>query len=357
MTGFPEEALEVAAEAFIEAETANADGLKALCLAYMGLYNVALGRVEEGAEQQDLAAAIALSGKADAVTGALIYCNILWTCRNTADWGRAQQWSAGFETWCSASFAVSTGTCDLHRAEVTGAQESLADALKGINDAIAKLTEEEGWALGDGYRIRGDLQAMIGNLDAARADFEKAYAVGWDGEPGNAVLLAEAGEIDAALAALDRTLSGTTWFHLQRRLWIKAHKAWIAARNERPEIARKTLDDIGTEISDVTGTLPSVHAMVAEAQAQLKNEDEPDRMRLLLLARQLWTAAGFGFHEARLRVEIAVRLQEAGDFHGARCQLDAAEHIARRIGSGRILGLVTGARFAASSDPTAARTQ
>jgi DNA-binding winged helix-turn-helix (wHTH) protein len=343
--GFPEEALELGAEAFLEAEACGIDGLKALSLAYMGFYNIALGRMEEGAKQQDLAAAIALSGKADAVTGALIYCNILWTCRNVADWSRARQWSAGFETWCSASFAESSGTCDLHRAEINCVHNDLPAAIESIDGAIAKLDEEEGWELGEGYRIRGDIHAMIGNFDEARADYAKAYQVGWDAEPGNAILLAEEGDVDGALAALDRTLSGTTWFHLQRSLWIKANKACIAARSGREDLARETLHDIGIEIGNGARGMPAIHAMLAEAQANLQGQDEQGKTQLLLLARQLWTAAGFEFHEARLRVEIAERLHANGDSHGAQFELDAAHHIADKIRSARLLRMVEQALF------------
>ena len=49
---------------------------------------------------------------------------------------------------------------------------------------------------------------MIGDLDAARADYAAAYALGWDAEPGNAILLFESGGVEAALAALDRALAG-----------------------------------------------------------------------------------------------------------------------------------------------------
>jgi DNA-binding winged helix-turn-helix (wHTH) protein len=331
--GFPEEALELASEAFLEAEACDNEGLKALCLAYMGFYNAALGRVEEGAEQQDLAAAIALSGRADAVTGALIYCNILWTCRNFADWSRARQWSAGFETWCSGSYAETTGSCDLHRAEVTGVQDDLQTALRKIDAAIAKLAEEEAWALGEGHRIRGDVHAMIGNKDAARADYDRAYALGWDAEPGNALLLAETGHVDAALSALERSLAGSTWFHLQRRTWLNAHRAWIAARHDRHDVARAVIDELGFDPGHPTPSAPAVHALLAEAQAGLMGDNISEQTRLLLLARQLWTSAGFDFHEARLRQEIAQRLHTAGDVHGANAELAAADRIARRIGA------------------------
>lgn len=345
--GAPEEALALATEAFRAAGTCGNEGLKALCLAFMGFYNVALGRVETGAEQQDLAAAIALSSRTDAVTGALVYCNILWTCRNLADWSRARQWSAGFETWCRASFSGTLGACDLHRAEVAGAQQDLRTALATVDAALAKLDTEEPWALGEGHRIRGDIHAMMGDSDAARADYARAHAAGWDAEPGNAVLLAGQGEVDAALAALDRSLASTTWYHLQRAPWIRAHRAWIAARNGREAEARAGIEGLGVEIGRAAGAaVPSLQALVAEAQAHLLAPADPGHLRLLLLARQLWTAAGFTFHEARLRLEIASRLSDAGDAHGAAAERAAAGALARRIGAPGLDPVTAGAPVA-----------
>lgn len=300
----------------------------------MGFYNVALGQVEKGAKQQDLAAAIALSSRTDAVTGALVYCNILWTCRNLADWSRARQWSAGFETWCQASFSGTLGACDLHRAEVAGAQQDLRTALANVDAALAKLDTEEPWALGEGHRIRGDIHAMMGDIDAARADYARAHAAGWEAEPGHAVLLAAQGEVDAALAALDRSLALTTWYHMQRAPWIRAHRAWIAARAGREAEARAGIEGLGVEIGRAAGAAaPSLQALVTEAQAHLMARADPEHLRLLLLARQLWTAAGFAFHEARLRLEIAARLGDLDDAHGAAAERAAAATIARRIGA------------------------
>src|SRR5690606_9429438 len=121
---------------------------------------------------------------------------------------RALQWSDGFEEWCAATFAENPGNCDLHRAEILAARGTLADAFVKITAAIPKLSAEEAWSIGEGYRVRGDIAYMLGNLHQAAGDYETAYALGWDAEPGNAVLLAERGEVDAALAALDRSLEG-----------------------------------------------------------------------------------------------------------------------------------------------------
>jgi hypothetical protein len=75
--GRPEEALRLASAAHAIAENCDDPGLRALTLMYKRFFNLALGKIEEGSEQQNHAAAIALSSQVDPITGSLVYCNIL----------------------------------------------------------------------------------------------------------------------------------------------------------------------------------------------------------------------------------------------------------------------------------------
>lgn len=310
-------------------------GLIAVTLVYTGFYNIALGQVEQGVSQQNHAAAIALSSNVDPVFGSLVYCNILWSCRTYPDWSRARQWSEGFDSWCRASYATVPGTCDLHRAEILGAQRDLAGALAAIDQALPKLSEEESWSIGDGYRVRGDVRAMIGDLEEARKDYAAAYAVGWDAEPGNAFLLAETGQVDAALATLERTLAGTGWYHVQRRGILLAHKARIAAMGGHHAIAAAAIGEL--EAQSTRWTQPAVHALINEAHYLLAKEGEA--LRFLLLARQLWTSAGVEYHAARVRLELARVLIGGGDGDAAEIEIAAAKRTASRIGSRRLQAL------------------
>jgi DNA-binding winged helix-turn-helix (wHTH) protein len=332
--GDADAALDLASEAFTLAERSGDRGLRALTLVYKGFYNLSLGRVGEGAAQQNHAAAIALSGEIDPVTGSLVYCNILWSARTFADWERAWQWSEGFETWCAASFAAPPGSCDLHRAEILGAKATLPEALERIERALGKLVDEEAWCVGEGLRVRGDIRGMMGDLDAARADHAAAYAVGWDAEPGGALLHFEGGEIDAALAALDRALAGRGWFQLQRRGYLLVNKARIAALGGRTEMATRLLAEI--EASPARWPQPAIRALLDETRAALA-PDPSEARRLLLLARQLWTAAGLDYHAARVRLALARDHVAAGDPAGAATELAAARLTAGRIGARRLL--------------------
>ncbi|TIN76831.1 winged helix-turn-helix domain-containing protein [Mesorhizobium sp.] len=335
--GRPKEALELASKAFELAEQTDDQGLRALTLVYKGFYNLSLGRVNEGSEQQNHAAAIALSSQVDPITGSLVYCNILWSCRTFADWPRARQWSEGFESWCEASFAESPGACGLHRAEIVGAQRTLGEALANIEAAIPKLADEEAWSLGEGYRVRGDIHAMIGDLSQAKSDYAMAYSIGWDAEPGNAVLLFETGDVEAALATLHRALEGLSWFHLQRRGLLLVNAARLAALGGRPELAAGFLAEI--DASPERWPQPAVRAMIAETRAALLPADDPQAMQLRLLARQLWTSAGVEYHAARLRIDLARRFFDMGDVSGGTSELAAAERTAARIGSPRLMSM------------------
>jgi DNA-binding winged helix-turn-helix (wHTH) protein len=333
--GRPDAALALADASHRAATACNDPGLTALALTFRGFYKIALGRVEEGVGEQNHAAALALSSGVDPIIGATVYCNILWSCRTFADFARARQWSLGFESWCRASFAEVPGACGLHRAEVVGSQDDLAAALAAIEEVLPKLTEDGSWSIGDGYRVRGDIRAMLGDLDGARSDYAAAYAAGWDAEPGNAFLLAESGDFDAALNALDRAASGFTWFHLQRRGILLAHKARIAALGGRPDVAREALDAI--EAVPELGSLAAARALLSEARFHLEGDGSPGAIRHLFLARQLWTSAGIEYHAARTRLDIARALVALGDRTGATTEVAAAARTGARIGSRRLV--------------------
>jgi hypothetical protein len=64
-----------------------------------------------------------------------------------------------------------------------------------------------------------------------------------------------------------------------------------------------------------------------------------EAMPFLILARQLWASAGLEYHAARVRLELARVLAAAGNDAAAQVEIAAAERIATRIGSKRLLKL------------------
>ncbi|WP_210529348.1 winged helix-turn-helix domain-containing protein [Rubellimicrobium arenae] len=347
--GEPDAALDLIRRAVQLAETSSSIAMRALAIAYEGFYRMTLGDVETGRARQDLAAATALSSEIDPHTGSVIYCSILWSCRMFADWSRAAQWSPGFEFWCSMAYAGITGACRLHGADVLASVGRLAEALREIDIAIPALIEEGTWELGDAYRVRGDIRAMMGEPEAARGDYQLCMSLGWDGEPGLARLVAEAGDVPSALAALDRSLEGGSWHARQRRGWLLANKAQIAAGAGLVEEAAAALAELGGR-RDAT-PIPAIQAMALEAQAELMVHDGQVAAAITTcqLARQLWLGVRHEFHAARLHLRVAELMEQTGDGARAHMERAAARMVAERVGARRLLARLDAMEEAQSS--------
>jgi tetratricopeptide (TPR) repeat protein len=201
MEGEPHQAIEFANAAYEFGRRHGDVRIETLGLMYRGFYRLSIGETRAGLSDQDHAGALSLSHQVDPITGGVLYCNILWACRTFGDWARANEWTLGYQSFCSQNHMGFSGSCQLHRAECLGVQGSLADARAHILDAISRLPTDAPWALGDAYRVLGDIEAAIGNGDAAMAAYEQCYGLGWSPEPGHASLLIERGQVQAAYAS------------------------------------------------------------------------------------------------------------------------------------------------------------
>lgn len=297
---------------------------EALGLMYRGFYRMSLGDTKGGLDDQDHASALALSNSLDPVTGGTLYCNILWACRSFGDWARANQWTLGYKQFCSDSGMEFSGPCQLHRAEVLGVRGSLKDGLAHVTEAIAYLSDEAPWSVGDAHRVLGDIHAAIGNVDEARAAYDKCFAMGWDAEPGYAMQLLELGDAEGAYVSLERSLIGHSWWTLQRQGVLLAHLALVAAHCGRTERARMLIDELAGQSE--RWPMPSIRALTNEATARLARDrgDANGALRHLQLARQLWTSVESRTNAARLRLDIAHMQVDLGDRNGATVEVNAA---------------------------------
>ena len=322
--GEPQKAVELAEMAFDIGRRIGDVEIEALGLMYRGFFKLSLGHTQSGLADQDHAAALALSSRVHPLTGGMLYCNILWACRTFGDWARANQWTLGYQDFCTASRMEFSGYCQLHRAEVMGIRGSLRDALAHVEDSISRLSGDGPWALGDAHRVLGDIHSAIGNDEMAESAYETAYSLGWDPEPGRALLLLERGDAEAAFASLERSLIGQSWWTLQRQGILLAHLALVAAHTGRHERAQDLINQLADQ--GERWPMPSIRALTNEAAAVLaKRSGAPaEALRRLHLARQLWTSIELRLHATRLRIAICDLQLELGQKTSAMSELRAA---------------------------------
>lgn len=335
--GEPEQALSLADAAYAEVRHKDAVTVEALCLVYRGFYRLCLGDTRAGLADQDHAATLALSSDdLDPIMGGILYCNILWASRMFGDWARADQWTLGYQKFCSESGMELTGSCQLHRSEVLGVRGSLGEALSRIQDSLTRLSSDAPWSIGDANRVLGDILSAIGDEHAALEAYDRAYSFGWDPEPGRAMLLLERGEAEAAYASLERSLIGKSWWTLQRRGILFAHLALMAAHTGRHQQALDLIDELSG--SPDRWPMPSIRALSNEAQAvlALSRQDYRTAIQHLHLARQLWSSIDGRVQVVRLRLGIAKLQLERMDIHGATSEVHAAELVANELGSPKL---------------------
>jgi tetratricopeptide (TPR) repeat protein len=336
-SGETETALSLADQAYGIGRKLGDPVVESLGLIYRGFFSLCLGDTEHGLEDQNVAGALGLSSDIDPVVGGTLYCNLLWACRNFADWTRATHWSANYERWCrSSGLEDLTGSCRLHRAEVLGVQGTLDEAEALVSTAIEQLENDAPWAIGDAARVLGDIHLAAGDLDRAETAYRRSSAVGWSPQPGLALLQLERGDDEAANLGLERALQARTWPALQRRGLLLATLAKVAALTGRRERAREIIAELETQPH--RWPMASIRALAAEAKAALLEQEKCLSSAILQMqtACLLWAEAGSIANCADARFRLAILLKCSGDSAGACAEIQAVDAIAKRTGSARL---------------------
>lgn len=334
----PEQALALAEQAFTVGKHLDDPVVESLGLIYRGFFKLCLGETKSGQEDQDFAAALGLSSDVDPVVGGILYCNILWACRNFGDWSRANQWTLGYEDWCRGhGLEDLSGSCRLHRAEVLGVHGTLKEAEALVRAALGQLALDAPWATGDALRVLGDIHLAAGDFAEAETAYRASHAAGWDPQPGLALLQLEQGQPEAAFSALERSLIGNGWPTLQRRGLVLATLAKVAARIDRPERAKEVIAELESE--PPRWPMASIRALTAEAKAELfiREKRPSEAARELQIACSRWNEIGSPINAADARLSLAALLVQLGDRTGAELELGTVLAIATKVDSPRLM--------------------
>src|SRR5215218_9046259 len=161
------------------------------------------GDVAEGLALLDEVGVAAVSGDLDALSTGLVYCELVCALQGLAQYDVAEEWTEAMERWCRTNAIGSLhGRCRVHRAEIMrlrgACDDAEREALVACEELRPYLRREMGWPLSELGRIR----LHKGDIDGAEEALLAAHRVGWDPQPGLALVRLARGESAAAAAAI-----------------------------------------------------------------------------------------------------------------------------------------------------------
>lgn len=300
--------------------------LESMGLLMAGIGLQARGETIEGLAQQNEAAASVLAGDVSPLIGGIVYCGVIASCANSGDWLRAEQWTERFTHWCLRNHIDTfAGACLIHRAEVMVNAGRLQEASAAILEGDAVVRSGAPWAVGEGYRLLGDVQLARGDEDAAALNYSRAHQYGWNPNPGYAQLLHQRGRSEDALSALRDATELCGWISAERRARYQVQAALIAAQSGRREEARRYLQEL--DAAPESWASGAIAGMVNAARGELCWIDDSveEALRYLRIAADLLSRQRAVIDAALVRLRLAEMLFVQRQALAAELELQAAE--------------------------------
>ncbi|MDZ5620744.1 LuxR C-terminal-related transcriptional regulator [Nocardioides sp. HM23] len=294
-----------------------------------------MGRVADGLRLVDEMYVVAIEGQLSPVVTGIVYCNTIAYCVDGYALDHAREWTEALTRWCEGQPEMEEhfGFCLVHRAELHHLSGSWAIAHEESERAAARHTvagQLNQLVRGKAAYVQGEIHRLAGDFAAAERSFREANALGFEPQPGLALLRLMQGSRDSAAAAIRRATGESTQM-LRRARLLPAFVEITVAVGELDR-ARAAVEDLEAIASTVGG---AVAAMADCAKgALLVARDEP-REALMALRPGLaaWQRLGVPYEAARARVLIGLACRELGDHDTAELELDTARAAFGQLGA------------------------
>ena len=227
-----------------------------------------------------------------------------------------------------------TGQCAVHRGQLMRVRGEFARAVEELEQAVERyVAAETPEPAGLAMKECGDVLLICGDLDGARAAYERAISFGLDPQPGLALLWLARGRTDAGLAATRRLLAEPRDPVHRSQLLPSAVDALLAT-GHADEAAPLAL-----ELGEIAATFGcaalAAWAAFADGGVRTALGDPAAGVRQGRASLRAWQALGAPYEAARCRLLIGRALLELGDPDSAAVELTAAQAGFAQVGATR----------------------
>jgi DNA-binding CsgD family transcriptional regulator len=290
------------------------------------------GDVPAGLRCLDETMLAVVAGELSPILTGLMYCSVIEACREVCELGRAREWTFALSGWCDEQpDIVFTGVCLVHRAEIMRFHGAWTDAMTEACRACERSVRAERRPPAAALYQQGEIHRLRGEFAKAEDLFREASRLGYEPQPGLALLRLAQGRTDAAAAAMRRIMSATT-DRLGRVRLLPAHFDVMLATGDLDEARRALL-----ELRALAETFDTevLRALAAQAEGAIRLAEGDARAALgpLAAAFDAWQRLEAPYEAACVRTLIALSARALGDHDAAALELDAAKAAFDQLGA------------------------
>src|SRR4029453_8468714 len=330
-----EQAVAGAAKAIRTARDHRDADLAAVAMQIQGRALIAQGRGGGGLALLGEGLNCVLAGGVAPLYTGWVYCSVILACKDLADLQRASEWTEAARVWCEALPATtpySQGLCRIYRGEVLALRGAGPEAEAELRRAHQELLPHKPQGAAEASYGVGEVLRRRGDLAGAEQGLVGAQQLGWDPQPGMALLRLAQGRVEVAAAALRSALASHTVDRFGR--------ARLLAAQVEVAIAAGALDDAdhaARELVTIADDLPSAvvraTASMAQGALQLAAGSPAAALEQLRGARNGWRELQLPYEEATARLLIGTTQRMLGDEEGGLIEIDPARAGVERLGA------------------------
>ena len=298
------------------------------------------GDITDGLALLEEVGVAAVSGDLDPLSTGLVYCELVCALQGLAQYDVAEEWTEAMERWCQTNAVGSLhGRCRVHRAEILrlrgACDEAEREALLACDELSPYLRREMGWPLSELGRIR----LRMGDLAGAEEALLAAHRVGWEPQPGLALVRLARGEVAEAAAAIRGALEHPSRVpskelppnsDLQRAPLLDAQVEIELAGGDLAR-ARAAADELERVAARFQSKALVACAALARGRVQLAEGSAAEAEACCSEAARLWNEIGAPYEAALARTVLAEALRAGGSQERAALELQAARATLDRI--------------------------
>jgi ATP/maltotriose-dependent transcriptional regulator MalT len=307
--------------------------LMAIARHLLGHVEIQGGKIPVGISHFDETMVAVAGGELSPIVTGLIYCSVIEGCQDVCALERAREWTRALSEWCDRQpeMLAFTGLCSVHRAEILQLNGAWQEAFAEAQRATERCSNVNRRATGAAYYRQGEIHRLRGEIAAAERAYRHANELGWEPQPGFALLrLAQCRMTDAA-RSMATALSAAKEPSQRARL-LPAYVEILLCDGERDD-AEKGVRELAELAARFDSTVLAAEAAQAAGALHLATGDVVAALRVLRGAHGMWERIEAPYAAARVRVLISRCCRKLQDVDGEKLELRAARVIFERLGA------------------------